>query len=102
MARREQKSDSDTPKPAKPSKIRSSYTGRKGAIVERTIGSDSPYKTAVSRHFRRHLNQLTNRGPTQEAVQFAKASHNLNCEDGRNAWALHRVLLFGADGRGNG
>lgn len=100
MSRREQTAAKGADTAPKIVKSASRYTGRKGAIVERLVGSDSGYKTHVSRHFRRNLNQIVNRGPTQEVVQLAKAEYNLNTEDGRIGWKYRRVILFGADGRG--
>lgn len=72
------------------------YTGRKGAMTRRFIGSESPYKL-ISRAFRKALEAQVRRGPTQREMQEAKASFNLGNEQGRAAWAYRRALMLGEE-----
>lgn len=77
---------SEEPKPEKKPKSESHYTGRKGAVTSRTIGSESPYKF-VSRAFRKALEAVTKkRGPTQDEV--AEAKRRLKSDDA--AWRYWR------------
>lgn len=70
------------------------YTGRKGAVTKRAIGSESPYKL-ISRWLRKQIEHQTHRGPTQAEMQEAKACFHLNTELGRQRWAIKRKIMLG-------
>lgn len=56
------------------------YTGRKGAVTRRTIGSEGPYKF-ISRAFRKELEKLTKRGgPDQVTMQALKSRYSSDHE----------------------